>query len=113
MTFRECLINVGESVKETLCGDGKRDFWAKILMDQDLPDGIVITDLGFDDEWDYIKNHPKAKVAHLVQLERDGFDFTNDSRGYINDKDVFYSYDTTNADNYPKIAEMIVSRICS
>jgi hypothetical protein len=101
MTWRQCLINVGEAIKDMR--GGARDFWAESLLRQDLPDKVVIPDLGFVGEWCCILDHPKVDKSKLVHLNRPGCDWTGDSRREVRDSSA-KCFDTTNLSDYPTIA---------
>lgn len=89
MTPREAYIWLSEEIAKPKFG---KDFFAKVgitnikrlfwhyggLM------SVIISDCGFQEEFDLLAEHFGAENVWLCKLERPGFDFSNDSRGYIN-----------------------------
>lgn len=82
-TPRQMLIHVSEKVKKPAYGE---DYYGKALAeaiqkDYSPDDVVVVTDGGFSSELIPLKN-----IGHdvlLVKLYREGCDFSNDSRDYL------------------------------
>lgn len=65
ITYRECLINFGQSVKKHLGGD----FWAHLAFSEIAPwPDIVVTDLRFEEEAEYVRNLG-GYIIHLYREE--------------------------------------------
>jgi len=74
-TPRELVIEFSEAQKKAL----GQDLWAR-TTDIDLirkPRVLVVTDLGFQAEYDYFDKFHKV---HLFKIEREGKDYSHDSR---------------------------------
>lgn len=82
-TPRQAYISVGESFKK-LHGQG---IWGKLLVKdiRGLPSDktIVISDSGFVEEALELVKEFGADNILLVRISREGYDFSNDSRSYI------------------------------
>lgn len=95
---RDCYIHLSEKVFKPLCG---QDYFVKRMYNdiikQTTKDIILISDCGFNIEAQYLSNCDDIKCFYCI-LEREGHDFHNDSREYIDincikkGRDVFYSY---------------------
>lgn len=87
--LRLVLRAVSENVVKPIFG---KDFWAEYIISnikEDIADGyiVVIPDLGFDAEVDKLKENFDDVL--IVQLRRDGIDFSEDSRHYV-DADIIF-----------------------
>ena len=100
-TPRSVYIATGEKFTKPLLG---QDFWARQLVknllmkyQHDKPEDLVpivlfISDLGFREEIEFLLNFIGPEQILLVHLRRDGCDFSNDSRRYVNHRKVEYSH---------------------
>lgn len=93
-TFRQVLINFSENFAKPTFGN---DFFGRKLVDEmlELTDTytryttslkevvFVITDAGFADEQLRVQECVKQSYYSIVQMHREGYDFTNDSRSYF------------------------------
>lgn len=82
-TPREVYIALSETYFKPLHGI---DIFGKLLW-QDIRrvDGIIaITDSGFEPEARYLIDQVGPENVRLIRVYRDGCDFSNDSRSYIN-----------------------------
>jgi len=80
---REAYIAVSETLLKPTFGD---KFFGAVLMRrlaQDQPGVAIITDSGFVGEAQVIIDAVGADNCKLLRMHRDGCDFSNDSRGYI------------------------------
>jgi dephospho-CoA kinase len=79
-TFRQYLINFAESMKKYF---GK-DIWVKLAL-KDGIDNIIITDLRFEEEYEYIKNfnpiiiHIKDDNIKETDIDKLPYDFEIDN----------------------------------
>lgn len=86
-TPREAYIAFSENFMKPLAG---KDVWGKIIYDRiekaiiDFNETVIITDLGFKDEAEYICSQKitKEEIA-IVHIYRPGTDFSKDSRNYV------------------------------
>jgi hypothetical protein len=94
ITLRQFIIKYAEEFMKPIFG---KDIFAKITHQKimelfDKKQCVFVTDLGKDEEIDFIyKNITNSDIEIvLVQVYRKGCSFINDSRTYI-DKDVYHS----------------------
>lgn len=81
-TLRRFMIELSESFIKARYG---RDFWARQLHErapilQSTHALMIVSDIGFDEEVQYFERHHDFL---LVQLTRNGTDWSKDSRGYV------------------------------
>jgi hypothetical protein len=81
-TARECLIHVSEDIIKPMHG---AQYFGEQAAAQMQPGYNIFTDGGFGPELEAIIE--KADDVILIQLSRDGYDFSSDSRNYINPED--------------------------
>ena len=79
-TARQLVIEFSEEQKKVR----GQNLWAR-MVDEELevprrPDLLVVTDLGFDAEWDYFR---ERYPSQLIRIVRKGTDYSNDSRQQI------------------------------
>ncbi len=92
-TPRQVLIGVGMGMRENVC----KNVWVDAIINKidvsnyNYDETIVISDCGFQNEVDLMVNRYGANNVILLQIYRDGYDFKNDSRGYV---DGFCSFQT-------------------
>lgn len=90
-TPRAAYIEVSEKMVKPVLGN---DHWGKVFADfakayHKLDDTVVIvSDCGFIEEIQPIKNLIGAENIHLVRLKRKGATFVGDSRSFIEDDDI-------------------------
>ena len=106
LTPRQAYIKVSEEMVKPVLGN---DHWGKVfaahaekfnmLIGETV---IIISDCGFKSEVDALKKKIGADNITLVRLTREGTSFVNDSRSYVEDKDIF----TATFDNNGDIAEL-------
>jgi hypothetical protein len=99
MSWRQVYIHYSEKVIKPL--HGKRWFgnqWIKAAEDS-KKSVILVPDSGFYDEAEAVVEFFGTENVLLIRLYREGYDFNNDSRSYINlDKLQVESYDVINTD---------------
>ena len=80
---REAMIYVSEKVYKTIFGDDYFGVQAALNVEERLAPGevAVFTDGGFPAEQQVLAD--RGHLVHVVRLHRDGFDFTGDSRDYV------------------------------
>lgn len=80
---RDAYINTSELLMKPVHGE---NIWARMLADQiqkEAQEYVVISDLGFQVEWEtFIETFGYEKLG-LTLLYRDGCSFENDSRDYV------------------------------
>lgn len=84
-TFRQFMIDMSESFVKNIHG---KDFWARLMHHRNqhwwtsVPTILIVTDIGFTAEVEYLCNHSEKYLN--VRVDRPGdYDFKNDSRGYV------------------------------
>lgn len=85
LTLRQFMIDASEKFLKQTYG---KDFWARLLHQRcdhwwaRFPSILVITNIGFPDEVSYFTND---RCEHFlnIRLDRPGYDFVNDSRGWV------------------------------
>ncbi len=95
---RDCYIHLSENVFKPLCGKDYfvRRMYNDIIKNTDC-EFILISDCGFNIESEYLSKCDDIRCFYCV-LERDGHDFSNDSREYIDlnsinlERDVYIKY---------------------
>ena len=86
-TLRRWMINFSERFIKPYYG---QDFWARQLkqrcpmLNGNAPGLIIVSDIGFQAEVDWFAKN--AEDFMLVQLTREGTDWSKDSRGYVEAK---------------------------
>lgn len=82
-TLRQFMINFSELFIKPTYGC---DFWAKQLarrVDLDAIGFLIVTDIGFQEECSWLDTKGVGSSRFTtIQLERDGTDWSKDSRGY-------------------------------
>jgi hypothetical protein len=78
-TARECLIHTSEDIIKPMHGD---TYFGEQAAAQMQPGYNIFTDGGFGPELEAIIE--KADDVILIQISRDGYNFSSDSRDYIN-----------------------------
>lgn len=82
-TIRQAIIRLSEEFVKPTYGV---DYWARYLHHQNrlwwgkVPCLMVISDIGFQEECDYFREHSYFKNVHV---HRNGIDWKNDSRTYV------------------------------
>ncbi len=89
-TPREIYIQFSELYMKAIHGE---NIWYKLLykeiMNDKKSDIFVISDLGFQKEYDnFLQDF--GEMVSLIKISRDGCDFKNDSRGYVEGKGKIY-----------------------
>lgn len=83
-TFRGFMIDMSELFVKKEYG---QDFWAKLMFARNQswwhgkPSILIVTDIGFPAEVEFLCKHSSHTV--IVQVDRHGLDFSNDSRNYV------------------------------
>lgn len=79
VTLRQVYIDIGLMMKKKY----GHKVWTNALVEKLRPvEGATVSDLGFRDELEHLLEHFKDRLV-IVQLYREGKDFSNDSRGYV------------------------------
>lgn len=82
VSYRQWQIDFAEKFMKPLYGP---DIFSKLLLqaynNDHTNDFVVVSDCGFQHEYDYLTKHAKC---FLIQLIRKGCDFSKDSREYVN-----------------------------
>lgn len=90
MSRREAMIYVSEKVIKPRKG---QDYFGKLVADEiDLNKNYAISDGGFIDELLPVIEKVGAENFLLVQLTREGHDFSSDSRRYFNSEKIIKEY---------------------
>ena len=90
MSRREAMIYVSEKVIKPRKG---LDYFGKLVAEEiDLEKDYVISDGGFIDELVPVLEKVGTENFILVQLTREGCDFSSDSRRYFQGKELAYEY---------------------
>ncbi|WOE76339.1 hypothetical protein [Alterisphingorhabdus coralli] len=83
-TLRQFMIDFSEQFMKPKFGD---DVWPKAAYHAlgDLADNqiVIFTDLGFPVELEYLQSRTDPERVIVVQLEREGCDWSKDSRNYV------------------------------
>jgi hypothetical protein len=85
-SVREALIALAETHVKPIYG---KDIYGRWLLHRvtgmnPIPHFVVVDDCGFQEEVDgLVGNNTRNRI--LVRVERPGYDFRGDSRGYLND----------------------------
>lgn len=92
--LRQFIIALAEEFIRPRYG---RNFWArKLKLDHmfiwNSPAIILVRDIGFQEEVDYFQEQVGEKNFILARLERDGCDFSIDSRGYCEAEQFVHIY---------------------
>lgn len=84
-TLRQFMISLSEEFMKPKFGP---DIWARLLVEStrlnDIGGLLVIPDLGFPIEYDFMIREYGANNVAIVQVHRLGLDFSNDSRQWVN-----------------------------
>jgi hypothetical protein len=92
MSRREAMIYVSEEITKPAFG---QDFFGKLVADEiDLNKDYCVSDGGFIDEVAPVINKVGSDKFVLVQLTREGCDYSSDSRRYL-DGNLFHEYVNT------------------
>jgi hypothetical protein len=88
-TLRQISINYSEKVAIPRHG---QYYWSKIFLENARNSGfdkIVVSDLGFQREYDYFLNSLRFPYEQfsVIRIEREGCSFANDSREYVSSFD--------------------------
>lgn len=105
LTLRQLSINYSELVAIPRHG---RYYWSKILLDQMRASGldkIVISDLGFEREYEFFEKHLRFPYEQfsVIRVGRKGCSYANDSREYVKNYDLVIDNDGTLEELYKKI----------
>ena len=88
LTFREWMIGFSEEFMKLKFG---KDIWGKILRARieiaGHPEVLLIPDIGFIEETQVLIDWVGVENFLLVRLSREGYDWGNDSRRYVNHPD--------------------------
>lgn len=81
-TVREMMINLSEKHIKPSYG---KEYWIAVAMNgiKDSTKLAIISDLGFEEEIDYLLSRFMKHRVLVVQLEREGTTWGNDSRGSV------------------------------
>jgi hypothetical protein len=112
-SYRQYQINLSERHFKPLYG---QDIFARLFgarLQTYYRDAIVVVpDLGFDIEVDYLEKNDfrlGLNKVLVIRCHREGYDFSNDSRNYVY-TDYFPSLDLYN-DSTPEIFEIKAKRV--
>ena len=99
---RKAMQYVVEEINKPKLG---KDYLAKYTLEivlKDVYNDYVISDLGLEEEENAVHNLLKNENYKIVYINRDGFDFTNDTRSKRNKIDVHINNDGTLESLYSK-----------
>lgn len=124
-TMRDLLIGISEGLIKPIFG---KEYFAevaakkiedhiqkyKIIRTEPINDIFVISDCGFQYEYDYFKKRLKdlGVVAELVQIQRNGTSFKGDSREYVTDSKQHTLLNNGTLEDLKKKSEWILSDSC-
>lgn len=80
---RQAYINVSERLMKPVHGD---DIWVRMFireLESTAHDYVIVSDLGFQVEWETLIQHFGYDKISLGVIYRAGYDFSNDSRNYV------------------------------
>ena len=104
---RKAMQYVVEEVKKPVLG---KDYLAKYTLDivlKDVYNDYVISDLGLEEEENAVHKMLKDENYKIIYINRDGFDFTNDTRSKRNKIDIEINNDGSLNTLYEKCDELI------
>jgi len=89
ISLRQLLINISEDLIKPSLGETwlAKEFLIKAFAVRDLYQVIVLTSVGFQVEFDFIKKILKSESipVRLINLQREGCNYDNDSREDVSD----------------------------
>lgn len=83
-SIRQAMIALSETYVKPAYG---HSFWAKALINS-VPEGahvVIVTDMGFPEEVDVLRDHFGSAQCVWPQVTRPGTSFDGDSRSYVGD----------------------------
>jgi hypothetical protein len=93
LTPRQAYINVSQKYFKPVHGNS---IFGDILAEEIKDDNyVIVTDCGFIEEIQPLINKYGKDSLYLIRIHREGYDFSNDSRGYIYPEGV-KAYDINN-----------------
>lgn len=87
-TPREVYIGVSELFVKPMHGDKQFGVWLADKIQRLRPEVAVITDSGFRGEAEVLVERFGAENCLLARIHREGYDFSSDSRSYIDLADL-------------------------
>lgn len=86
-TYRQWQIDASEKFMKKRYGE---DVFTRLFIERNpahLPINVLVSDCGFQVEYDALAEHYGAQNILLIRIVRDGCSFANDSREYIDGMD--------------------------
>ena len=116
ITPRDAYINVAEKLLKPVHG---QTIFSEMLIKQikalpDQTDVVVISDLGFQQEIDYFATQFDNNDLLVVQIERDGCDYSKDSRETVKVPNTVQSYilqNNSTLDKYYEDLEIVIDHV--
>ncbi len=110
---RDAYINVAEKLLKPIHGD--TIFAAKTLNEYEKSKAeiVVVSDLGFQLEYNYFRRKLPSEQILVVRVERPGTDFSKDSREYVESKfeHTYHLVNNSSIDKYYKQVDELVDYI--
>lgn len=91
---RQAYINTSELLMKPVHGD---DIWVRLFvreLEKTAHDYVVVSDLGFQVEWETLIQHFGYEKLAIAMIYRDGCSYENDSRNYVNVRGPWQYLDT-------------------
>lgn len=110
LTPREAYIKVSEKMIKPVLGN---THWGKVFVNwaNQLDDDktvFIISDCGFQEEIEPIKDISGPMNMFMVKMSREGYDFSKDSRSYINDPSIPSMEITNNGNDLTGLAQSVI-----
>ena len=113
-TMRQWMIEFSESHMKPQYGE---DIWGKLLIRDHahwmnkVPGILILTDLGFNSEKDYVKSQGCPWNMGIVHMERGGLDFSGDSRNWVVDPEFAGVLHLNNDGTPERAVEILINHI--
>lgn len=108
LTCRQFMIKISEEWMKPLLG---KDIFGRLAVSavEKLGYGgttlCIFSDSGFQEEFTFLQDAFGKENVHLIRLEREGFDFTGDSRNYIAAEGSPFT-NISLIEDYPRLASL-------
>lgn len=113
LTPRDAYINVAERLLKPVHGD---TFFAEVTLKEfheSKQNIVVVSDLGFQLEYNYFRRKLPADQILVVRVDRPGTDFSKDSREYVKSKfeHTYHLVNNSTLDKYNQQVEELTEYI--